>query len=66
MSYMERAPVEQLPASELHHADEGEVETSGTSPSTPHLQSLITPGLLSGPVLPMWVRRLFKRATAAN
>jgi hypothetical protein len=27
---------------------------------------LITPGLMSGPVLPMWVRRLFKRATAAN
>jgi hypothetical protein len=66
MSVMEPSTASQPSVSEPTHTDAG--ETFFKTPNAPpgrHFEQLTVPGLVgSGPVLPEWVRSLFRRARA--
>jgi hypothetical protein len=43
------------------HTSAAATDAAERTPGTRHFQSLILPGLAKGPILPAWLRRLFRR-----
>jgi len=61
MSYMERPNAGRPPASDTRHTHAASADTDEQARDLPHFESLILPGLFKGPILPVWLRRLFRR-----
>jgi hypothetical protein len=66
MSYMEHSAANRPPAPDPRRAQIADADTDEQVRDLPHFRSLITPGLASGPILPEWLRRLFRRTTPSH
>jgi hypothetical protein len=61
MSAMEHSAVGQPSASEPQRMNAAETGTAQTTPGTLHIEHEKLPGLGSGPILPEWLRKRFRR-----
>jgi hypothetical protein len=63
MRPMEHSTASRQPATDRsgvgQHRRQADADTD--EPYIPHFRSLITPGVASGPILPEWLRKLFRR-----
>ncbi len=62
MKLMEHSTTDRPPSTTPGDTNTGTTDRGpGTPHYTRHFQSLILPGLAKGPILPEWLRRLFRR-----
>jgi len=61
MSPMERSSASKPPAKDPHRT---QADADTNQPYVHHYKSVITPGLVSVPPLPEWLRKLFRRKEA--
>ncbi len=61
MSFMEPSSVSKPPATDPHRT---RADGDTNQPYVHHFKSVVTPGLMSVPPLPDWLRKLFRRKEA--
>lgn len=66
MSIVERSTVNQPSASTLRPAVSPKVHTPERDPCALHFEQLTVPGLMSGPILPLWMRELLRRVARSR